>query len=148
MSMQRRFVGDITVREFRLTEELHAKALRWWRSTRAHDFHAPSVGQMKAAVANIAMLAEPRWRDAASGDAAAAIAIVLAMGTENSHTLKFDICMTALVVCACEGDAASCLVIAWVLRRLPKAKTREKRIATSWTVQAMRPLLSRAGLGG
>lgn len=146
MSTQRKFIRDNAVPDLRLTEELHFRALRWWRVTKADNFHAPSLGQMKAAVANIAMLAEPRWRAAASGDAAAAIAIVLAMGTENYSTLKFDICMTALVVCACEGDAASCLVIAWVLRRLPKAKTREKRIATSWTVRAMRPLLARAGL--
>jgi hypothetical protein len=100
MSTQRKLTRDHDVPELRLTDELHFRALRWWRVTRADNFHAPSLGQMKAAVANIAMLAEPSWRDAASGDAAAAIAIVLAMGTENSHTLKFDICMTALVVCA------------------------------------------------
>ncbi|MFC7702383.1 hypothetical protein ACFQX9_37645 [Bradyrhizobium sp. GCM10028915] len=144
MSTQRK-PNQTTVPDFRSIEEPSFRALGWWRNTRADNFHAPSLDEMKAAVANIAMLAEPRWRDAASGDAAAAIALVLAMGPENSHALKFDICMTALVICACEGDAASCVVIAWVLRRLPKAKTREKRLATSWTVRAMRPLLARAG---
>lgn len=146
MSTQRKIPHEKAIPDFRAVEEQSFRALRWWRSTRADNFHAPAMGQMKAAVANVAMFAEPRWRDAASGDAAAAIAIVLAMGLENSHALKFDICMTALVICACEGDAASCLVIAWVLRRLPKAKTREKRLATSWTVRAIRPLLARAGL--
>lgn len=144
MSTQRKIPDGIP--DCSSTEEPSFRALRWWRNTRAENFHAPALGQMKAAVANIAMLAEPRWRDAASGDAAAAVAIVLAMGVQNSHALKFDISMTALAICACEGDAASCLVIAWVLRRLPKAKTREKRLATSWTVRAMRPLLARAGL--
>lgn len=146
MSTQRKTTHENAVPDLRSMEEESFRALRWWRSTRADNFHVPALGQMKAAVANVAMLAEPRWRDAASGDAAAAIAITLAMGVQNSHALKFDICMTALVICACEGDAASCLVIAWVLRRLPKARTREKRLATSWTVRAIRPLLARAGL--
>lgn len=146
MNIQRKVPQENAIPDFRSMDETSFRALRWWRSTRADNFHAPSLSQMKAAVANVAMLAEPRWHDAISGDASAAIAIVLAMGIHNSHTLKFDICMTALVVCACEGDAASCLVIAWVLRRLPKAKTRQKRLSTSWTVRAMRPLLVRAGL--
>lgn len=146
MSIQRKTPQENAIPDFRSMDEQSFRALRWWRSTRADNFHAPSLGQMKAAVAKVAMLAEPRWRDAVSGDASAAIAIVLATGNHNSHTLKFDICMTALVICACAGDAASCLVIAWVLRRLPKAKTRQKRLATSWTVRAMRPLLARAGL--
>ncbi|WP_375157799.1 hypothetical protein [Bradyrhizobium sp. RDT46] len=145
MSTQRKTSYRNTGPDFRAIEERSCRPLGWWRNTRADNFHTPALKEMKAAVADIAMLAEPRWRDAASGDAAAAIALVLAMGPENSHALKFDICMTALVICACEGDAASCLVVAWVLRRLPKAKTREKRIATSWTVRAMRPLLARAG---
>lgn len=146
MSTQRKIPHENAIPDFRSMDEVSFRALRWWRSTRADNFHSPSLTHMKAAVANVAMLAEPRWRDAASGDASAAIAIVLAMGVHNSHTLKFDIAMTALVICACEGDSASCLVIAWVLRRLPKAKTRQKRLATSWTVRAMRPLLARAGL--
>jgi len=146
VSTQRKIPDENAIPDFRSMDEMSFRALGWWRCTRADNFHTPSLGQMKAAVANVAMLAEPRWREAASGDSAAAIAIVMAMGMHNSQTLKFDLCMTALVICACEGDAASCLVIAWVLRRLPKAKTREKRLATSWTARAMRPLLARAGL--
>jgi hypothetical protein len=126
-----------------LMEEQSFRALRWWRSTRAFNFHAPALSQMRAAIANVAMLGEPRWSDAAAGDPAAAVAIALAMGPANSHALKFDMCMTALVVCACEGDAASCLVIAYMLKRLPKVGRREKRLSTSWTVRAMRPLLAK-----
>lgn len=148
MSTQRKFTDHKDTPDNHLMDEQSFRALRWWRSTRADNVHALALSRMKAAVANVAMFAEPRWRDAASGDASAAIAVVLAMGVKNSHTLKFDICMTALVICACEGDAASCLVVAWVLRRLPRAKTREKRLATSWTVRAIRPLLARAGLEG
>ncbi|MCA1536716.1 hypothetical protein I6F21_29760 [Bradyrhizobium sp. NBAIM03] len=146
MNTPRKIPYEKGIPDLRSVDDQSFNALRWWRSTRADNFHAPALSQMKAAVANVAMLAEPRWREAASGDAAAAIAIVLAMGVQNSHALKFDICMTALVVCACEGDAASCLVVAWVLRRLPKATAREKRLATSWSVRAIRPFLARAGL--
>jgi hypothetical protein len=40
---------------------------------------------------------------------------------------------------------ASCPVIAHMLRRLPKAGRREKRLAVSWQVRAIRPLLERFG---
>lgn len=146
MSTQRKIHGEKAIPDFRSMERQSVRALRLWRNSRAESLRALALGQMKATVTDVSMLAEPRWRDAVSGDASAAIAIVMAMGMRNSQTLKFDLCMTALVICACEGDAASCLVIAWVLRRLPKATTRQKRLATSWTVRAMRPLLARAGL--
>jgi hypothetical protein len=128
---------EVAADEHRVTEEL-SRSLRWWRSTRADNFHALAVSRMRSAVIDVAMLGEPRWRDAATGDADAAIAIVLAMGVENSHSLKFDICMTALVLAASEGDVASCLVVAHVLRHLPNGGRREKRLATSWLVHAMR----------
>lgn len=141
MNTQRKIV-DNTIPINTLMEEQSSRALRWWRSTRADNFHAPALNLMRVAVANVAMLGEPRWRDAAAGDPAAAVAIALAMGPENSQALKFDMCMTALVVCACAGDAASCLVVAWMLKRMPNSKRREKRLAASWSVRAMRPLLA------
>jgi hypothetical protein len=147
VSTKRKIVDGTAAHDESLMEEQSSRALRWWRSTRADNFHAPALSRMRAAVSNVAMLGEPRWRDAAAGDAAAAIAMVLAMGPENSHAWKFDICMTALVVCACEGDATSCLVVAHVLKRLPKSGRREKRLATSWIVRAMRPLLARIEAG-
>lgn len=118
---------EVAADEHRVTEEL-SRSLRWWRSTRADNLHALAVSRMRSAVTNVAMFSEPRWRDAATGDAGAAIAIVLAMGVENSHSLEIDICMTALVLAASEGDVASCLVVAHVLRRLPNGGRREKRL--------------------
>lgn len=102
---------------------------------------------MRIAASKVEIFGEARWRSAIEGDAACAIAIVLSMKPEDSSLHKFDLAMTALVIRACDGSAAACLVLAHVIRRLPGAGRREARLATSWLVRASRPLLDR-GLTG
>jgi hypothetical protein len=120
---------------------------RWWRSIAAPNFHSMALGAMKAAVEKVEMLGEPSWRDAVAGDAAAAVGTAILFDRQKAAPGKLDLAMTALVVCACEGDAASCLMIAYMLKRLPKAGRREKRLSTSWTVRAMRPFLAKVEAG-
>lgn len=115
----------------------------WWRSIAAPNFHSMALGAMKAAIENVEMLGEPSWRDAVAGDAAATVGMAILFDRQKAAQGKLDLAMTALAICACEGDAASCLVIAYMLKRLPKAGRREKRLSSSWTVRAMRPLLAK-----
>lgn len=119
---------------------------RWWRSIAAPNFHLMALGAMQAAIEKVEMLGEPRWRGAVAGDAAAAIGMALEMHRRDAFRQKFDLIMTALVICACSGDAAACLVLSNVIRRLPGAGPREARLATSWLMRAFRPLADRKTL--
>lgn len=121
--------------------------IRWWRIVAAQNFHSPALRAMWTAASKVEIIDEVRWRSAIEGDAAGAIAIVLSMNPEDLSLHKFDLAMTALVICACDGSAAACLVLAHVIRRMPGAGRREARLATSWLVRASRPLLDR-GLPG
>jgi hypothetical protein len=110
----------------------------WWRSIAAPNFHLMALGAMKAAIEKVEMLGEPRWRDAVAGDAAAAVGLALLFDPHKVSSGKLDLVMTALVICACEGNATACLVLSRIIRRLPNAGNSEARVATSWLMQAFR----------
>lgn len=115
----------------------------WWRSIAAPNFHSMALGAMKAAVEKVEMLGEPSWRDAVAGDAAAAVGMAILFDRQKATPGKLDLAMTALVICACEGNATACVVLSNIIRRLPNAGNHEARVATSWLMQAFRPLADR-----
>ena len=57
--------------------------------------------------------------------------------------MAYDLIATALAICAAEGNAAACLVMSHVLRKVPRAGRAEARIATSWLTYPLREVLSR-----
>lgn len=122
-------------------------SLLWWRCVRAENFHEMALRDMRLSIAKVELFSEPRWQKAVTGDAAAAIGIALSMRPEDSFHQKFDVAMTALVVCAAEGNAAACIVLSNIIRRLPGAGRREVCIAISWLVRAFRPVLEKRNLG-
>jgi hypothetical protein len=122
---------------------LRLPATQWWRLTPATAFDAIALREMRAALSKINMLGEPRWKDAATGDAAASIHIALSMRRKKSAEARYDLAMTALAVCAADGNAAACLVMSHILRKIPGAGNAESRIATSWLVHAFSEALSR-----
>ncbi len=115
----------------------------WWRSIAAPNFHVMVLGAMQAAVERVEMLDEPLWREAVAGDATAAAAMALLIDFRTVWPGKLDLVMTALVINACDGDAAACVVLSNVIRRVPGAGKREARIATSWLMRAFRPFADR-----
>jgi hypothetical protein len=116
--------------------------LTWWRTMRAEAFDASTAAVMREALSTGAIIGEPCWRPAMTGDAAAAIGMV-SMTPRHCGHLKFDLAATALAICAVNGSAAACLVMANVLRRLPDSGPAEARLATSWLTVAFRPILDR-----
>jgi hypothetical protein len=102
-----------------------------------------ALGAMKAAVEKVEMLGEPRWRDAVTGDAAAAVGMAILFDRQKATPGKLDLAMTALVICACEGNATACVVLSNIIRRLPNSGGREARVATSWLIRAFRPFADR-----
>lgn len=121
--------------------------IEWWRFKRADDFDDGSLQELRTAIGKLDMLGEPLWKSAVAGDAASAIDIVFRMHPLHSPRLRFDLAMTALVVCAAVGDPSACLVTASVLRRAPGSGKAEARIATSWLVKAFGKIASRRSGG-
>jgi hypothetical protein len=124
-------------------EPLRRPATQWWRLTPATAFDVVALGEMRALLSKIDMLGEPRWKDAATGDAPASIHIALSTSAEESAEARYDLVMTALAVCAADGNAGACLVMSHILRKLPGAGKAEARIATSWLARAFDKVLSR-----
>jgi hypothetical protein len=122
---------------------LRRPATQWWRLTPATAFDAVALREMRASLSKIDMLGEPRWNDAATGDAPASIHISLSMSAEESAEARHDLAMTALAVCAADGNAAACLVMSRILRKIPGAGKAEARVATSWLARAFDNVLSR-----
>ncbi len=92
----------------------------WWRSVAAANFHSMALGAMKAAVEKVEMLGEPSWRDAVAGDAAAAVGMAILFDRQKATPGKLDLVMTALVICACEGNTTACVVLSKIIRRFPE----------------------------
>lgn len=115
---------------------MHADALR-----------GAEAAEMRAAMAKIELCGEPRWRAAVTGDAAAAIGIVMTMTPRHFGHLRFDLAATALAICAVNGSAAACLVMANLLRRIPDSGPTEAQLATSWLTMAFHPLVERKAIG-
>ena len=109
---------------------------RWWRLLPASDFHEDARRAMRSVASQVEFFGEPRWRAAVAGDAASAIGIVLSMNPKGPFRQKFDLAMTALAVCACEGSAAACVVVGNVIINLPRAGDKEFDLADTWALRA------------
>ncbi len=118
-------------------------ALRIWRSAKPDAYDDAMLVALKETLAGVDMAGEPTWIRAAALDAAAAIGLAVRFVTADPEDVRRDLAMTALALCAAGGDAAACLVISNIIRRLPQAGAAEARIATAWLVRAFRKASSR-----
>ncbi|WP_426440426.1 hypothetical protein [Bradyrhizobium genosp. P] len=109
---------------------------RWWRLLPPSDFHEDALRAMRSVASQVEFFGEPRWHTAVAGDASSAIAIVLAMNPKGSFRQKFDLAMTVLAVCACEGSAAACVVVGNVIINLPRAGDKESDLGDAWALRA------------
>jgi len=105
---------------------------RWWSLLPPSSFHPDAIRAMRFVATQVEFFGEPRWKSAVSGDAENAIAIVLSMNPRGPFRQKFDVAMTALAACACEGSAAACVIIANVILNLPRAGDKESELADAW----------------
>lgn len=105
---------------------------RWWRLLQPSDFHPDAIRAMRFVVSQVEFFGEPRWRATVAGNAASAITIVLSMNPKGPFRQKFDLAMTVLAACACEGSAAACVVVGNVLINLRRADGRESDLADAW----------------
>jgi hypothetical protein len=89
-----------------------------WRAKPAHAFGFADGAALRAMLQAMTLLHEPKWRDAVSGDPAAAVSIAAAMFPVDQVTLRTDLVMSALCLNALWGSSASALVLAHVLNFL------------------------------
>lgn len=98
-------------------------AFQIWRSDELENEH------MRAAVLGdlepVTLLAEPRWRHAAEGDASAAIALTLEhLWGDAIADVRRDLILSALWVSASAGDPASRLLLRVMRQRIGELELR------------------------
>jgi hypothetical protein len=109
---------------------------QWWRFHFAQDYDGRTVRRMRASIAKLEIRREPRWLDAATGDAAAAVGLAFKYRPVDCHACEFDLAMTALTICAVRGSNAARVVMSRMLRGLPDGAQAEIRVANSWLMLA------------
>ncbi|MDN4987102.1 hypothetical protein QY049_28465 [Bradyrhizobium sp. WYCCWR 13022] len=119
--------------------------LIWWRSVPASDFHSSAIDVMRGTIANIEMLHEPRWRKAVAGDAASAFNLALSIDPTGLGQSKLNLAMTALVICAHEGNPTACVVVASVINRTKGIRAKEE-LAYSWALRASAMMADRTAI--
>jgi hypothetical protein len=123
----------------------HGRVLRYWRNISAEAFDdaikAEVIEFVRATTSTI-----PAWQRAISGDAEAAIGMVMHCEVPTSISLKVDFPMTVLLSCACE-DPRAALMLSHKLRQMPIEPRLRTKLVASWQVASLLLSLRRPALG-
>jgi hypothetical protein len=114
-----------------------------WRKKAAEQLDASDLFAIRDLLKKAILLNDPKWPEARNGSAADAIAVAVATWPVRAVTQRTDLVMTALLCAAMEGSAAAAVVLSHVLRQLPDANKRHKRIAASWLAKNLRAALAK-----
>lgn len=115
--------------------------LGWWRTMPADHLGNAQHLVLRETLAKVWIMQDRGSLLTARGDAAAAIALALKMMPVAEVTLKTDIAMTALTLCALDGSAAAALVLSHILRRAMLDHPFAKDLSISWLVPNLRRAL-------
>lgn len=102
-----------------------------WRTLAETDFNQTIKTEAFAALKKRCPLNCNRWRAALRGDAPTAIDLALEVLADDARHDHLDLCMTAVLVCALDGNPAARLVLSHALRT-QFSDIRSTRLATSW----------------
>jgi hypothetical protein len=106
--------------------------LSYWRTISAEAFDdatkAEVIAFVRATTSTI-----PEWQRAVSGDAEAAIGMVMHCQAPGSIGIKVDLPMTVLLSCAFD-DPGAALMLSRKLRQMPLEAHLRTKLATSWQV--------------
>lgn len=109
-----------------------ASPLAWWRMLPADNLRDAEHLLLHATLDKVAVLRGQTWIAAMHGDAAAGIAVALSLMPISTVTIEVDIAMTAVLVSALDGDAATALMLSHVLGRTPLDHPFAAELAASW----------------
>lgn len=121
------------------------RVLKYWRTISVEAF----VDATKAEVITFVQATTttiPQLQRAISGDADAAIDMVMHCKAPSSIGIRVDFPMTLLLSCACD-DSRAALVLAETLRRMPTEPRLRTKLATSWQVASLLMSLRRPANG-
>lgn len=124
-------VDDTTSRKkapARSTTSVHP--VFWWRSMDLGALHSSAAAELSAELAGIEMFREPRWRDARNGDPASAIGCVLDCFPTTDITPQLDAAVSAVLLCALQGDVTAKWVLVQCQRTLAAGLLRERNAAS------------------
>jgi hypothetical protein len=109
--------------------------LNYWRTIPAEAFDDATKAEVIAFV-RATTTTIPEWQRAISGDAEAAIGMVIHCKAPSSIGIKVDFPMTVLLSCACD-DPAAALELARKLRQMPLEEGLRTKLATSWQIASL-----------
>jgi hypothetical protein len=114
------------------TREPWPGVLRYWRTISAEAFDDPTKAEVIAFV-RATTTTIPEWQRAISGDAVAAIRMVMHCKAPSSISIRVDFPMTVLLSCAFE-DPGAALMLSQKLHHMPLEARLRTKLATSWQV--------------
>lgn len=109
-----------------------ASPLAWWRMLPADRFRDAEHLLLRATLDKLAVLRGQTWVAAMHGDAAASIAVALSLMPISTTTIEVDIALTAVLLNALNGDAATTLMLSHVLGRVKLDHPFAAELAASW----------------
>jgi hypothetical protein len=113
--------------------------LAWWRTLPSDAFGEAERQHLLTTLKQIDVLhGSDDFAAALEGDSSAAIRVAFALIPSEEHTLKADIAMTALQLCALECNATAALVLAQVLGLTDLGHSFATDLAASWLVYGRR----------
>lgn len=112
--------------------------LEWWRTMPADHLGDVQRLVLRGTLQKICVVQGRQWLSAMRGDAAACIAIAVGSMPIDQITLKIDLAMSALALCALDGNAGAAMVLAHILLRTPLDHPFAKELSVSWPTLNLR----------
>lgn len=117
------------------TAERWPAVLHYWRTIPAEAFDDTTKAEVVAFV-RATTTTIPEWRRAISGDAKAAIGMVMHCKAPCSIDVKVDFPMTVLLSCAFD-DPDAALMMSHKLYQMPLEALVRTKLATSWQIASL-----------
>jgi hypothetical protein len=109
--------------------------LSWWRMVKPSDMGPKSYIPVRRALIGTDLPDECNWKAAFSGNAACAIgAAVRQIRKHDIGAREVDLAMSAVLVNALRGDAASAILISWALRKRAAKDEASASLSSLWLV--------------
>jgi hypothetical protein len=106
--------------------------LEWWRTMPANHLGEGPQCVLREMLDKVSLVKRRQWLSAMRGDAATSIAVAIEVMPINRITLEVDLMMTALMVCALDGNSGAVLVLAHILHRAPLDHPFGQELSISW----------------
>jgi hypothetical protein len=112
----------------------YIQSVKFWRMKSAETIREADMAAMRRCLHMFALHHDRRWLHAAHGDAAVACGIALRV--PPAWVFSLDLAMTAVALCALDGNTASAVVIAAMLRKQRDREFDTAQLATSWAAKS------------